>query len=96
MKCESGRQNAKYEKLVLCKLSFFDINLIKIPTCTRIPWYSAEMYAEEVLSKILNFKLLQLAIDKYVFTYSIDELPIYAQCLAKLNFTIQPKENPNG
>lgn len=46
------------------------------------------MHTEEVLSKILNFKLLQLAIDKYVSTYSIDELPIYAQYVAKLNFTI--------
>lgn len=39
MKWEPGRQNAKYEKLVLCKLSFFDINIIKIPTGTRIPWH---------------------------------------------------------
>ena len=60
-----------------------------------LPWYSAEMHAEEVLSKILNFKLLQLAIDKYASTYSIDELPIYARKLFKINFTIQPKENTN-
>ena len=82
------------------KISKYNQEAFKVNAGCRIdmylPWYSAETHAEEVLSKILNFKLLQLAIDKYVFTYLIDELPIYAQCLAKLNFTIQPKENPNG
>ena len=82
------------------KISKYNRKAFKINASCSIemylPWYSAEMHAEEVVSKILNFKLLQLAIDKYVSTYSIDELPIYAQCLTKLNFTIQPKENPNG
>lgn len=73
-------------------ISKYNQEAFKITAGCRIdiylPWYSAEMHTEEVLSKILNFKLLQLAIDKYVSTYSIDELPIYAQYVAKLNFTI--------
>ena len=39
MKWEPGRLNAKYQKLVICNFGFFDINLIKIPEGTRIPYH---------------------------------------------------------
>lgn len=37
MKWKPGRLNSKYEKLVLCNLGFFDINLVRIPKGTTIP-----------------------------------------------------------
>ena len=40
-------------------------------------WGPGRQNSDEVLSKILSFNLLQLAIDKYISKYSIDELPIY-------------------
>lgn len=40
MKWQQGRLNANYQKLTICNFSFFDINLIKIPTHTQIPWHT--------------------------------------------------------
>lgn len=82
------------------KISKYNQESFRINAGCRIviylPWYSAEMLTEEVLSNILNFKLLQLAIEKYISIYNIYDLPIYAQQLFKINFTIQLKENLNG
>lgn len=61
-----------------------------------MPWYTNTQNDDKVTSKMLNFKLLQLAIEKYISTYDIDELPIYAQQLFKISFTIQLKEKLNG
>lgn len=61
-----------------------------------LPWYNHTQNDDKVTSKMLNFKLLQLAIEKYISIYDIDDLPIYAQQLFKINFTIQLKENLNG
>lgn len=40
MKWQQGRLNANYQKLVICNFKLFDINLIKIPTYTQIPWHT--------------------------------------------------------
>lgn len=40
MKWEPGRLNASYRKLVICNFGFFDVNIIKIPTGTNIPWHT--------------------------------------------------------
>lgn len=40
MKWQPSRLNANYQKLPILNLSFFDINLIKIPTGTEIPWHT--------------------------------------------------------
>jgi hypothetical protein len=61
-----------------------------------LPWYSHTQNDDKATSKMLNFKLLQLAIEKYISIYNIDDLPIYAQQLFKINFIIQLKENLNG
>lgn len=61
-----------------------------------LPWYANTQNIDKVTSKMLNFKLLQLAIEKYISMYSIDDLPIYAKHVNGINFTIQLKENPNG
>jgi hypothetical protein len=39
MNWKPGRLNAKYQVLTICNFGFFDINLIKIPTHTRIPYH---------------------------------------------------------
>lgn len=79
---------AKYNKESFSITSGFKIELY-------LPWY-ASYDTEIIISKVLNFKLLELAIDKFISTYPIDELPKYAQHLAKINFTITLKENTNG
>lgn len=61
-----------------------------------LPWYNRTQNDNKAISKMLNFKLLQLAIEKYVSIYNIDDLPKYAQQLFKINFTIQLKEKLNG
>lgn len=61
-----------------------------------LPWYTHIQNEDKAISKLLYFKLLQLAVEKYISTYDIDELPLYAQKLSKINFTIQLKEKLNG
>lgn len=61
-----------------------------------LPWYTHIQNGDKATSKLLYFKLLQLAVEKYISIYSIDELPLYAQQLSKINFTIQLKEKLNG
>lgn len=43
-----------------------------------LPWYTDIKNEDEVTSVILYFKLLQLAIDKYISIYDIKDLPMYA------------------
>ena len=73
MKWQQGKLNTNYQKLVICNFGFFDINLIKIPTGTTIPWHT-----DPIINKRhyrLNIDLIKPSVGGHFHGKSIWKLP---------------------